>query len=81
MESKTKFIRTYKSDISTSIWYYDLNKFKNGPVKVEIEYAPGVIESVFKVKQEKKKKVKTVKQTSTKKTTKKVVNTNLGRFI
>jgi len=47
MESKTKFIRTYKSDISTSIWYYDLNKFKNGPVKVEIEYAPGVIESVW----------------------------------
>ena len=62
-------------------YFYDLNKFKNGPVKVEIEYAPGVIESVFKVKQEKKKKVKTVKQTSTKKTTKKAVNTNLGRFI
>ena len=81
MESKTKFTRTYTSDTSTSIWYYDLNKFKNGPVKVEIEYAPGVLESIYKIKKEKKKKVKTVKQTSTKKTTKKKVNTNLGRFI
>ena len=81
MESKTKFIRTYKSDISTSIWYYDLNKFKNGPVKVEIEYAPGVLESMTDRKLKKEKKPKPVKQNSVKKPVKKKVNENLGRFI
>jgi hypothetical protein len=81
MESKTKFIRTYKSDISTSIWYYDLSKFKNGPIKTEIEYAPGVLESMTTKKLRKEKKPKTVKQKAVKKTVKKKVNTNLGRFI
>lgn len=81
MESKTKFIRTYKSDISTSIWYYDLNKFKNGPVKVEIEYAPGVLESMADRKLKKEKKPKPIKQKAVKKTVTKKVNENLGRFI
>ena len=81
MEGKTKFTRTYTTDIGTSIWYYDLNKFKNGPIKTEIEYAPGVLESMTNRKLKKEKKPKPVKQKAVKKAGKKKVNTNLGRFI
>jgi hypothetical protein len=37
----TKFERIYEDDDCISIWKYDLNKFKNGPIEVEYKYKRG----------------------------------------
>lgn len=38
----TKFERNYiNSDGTTEVWRYDLNKFKNGPIEVTINYPKG----------------------------------------
>ena len=31
-----KIVRKYENEETISIWTYDINKFKNGPVSVEI---------------------------------------------
>ena len=31
----SKFVRKYENEDTISIWTYDLDKFKNGPVSVE----------------------------------------------
>jgi len=36
-----KFERIYEDDECISIWKYDLNKFKNGPIEVEYKYKRG----------------------------------------
>jgi hypothetical protein len=36
-----KFERIYEDEETISIWKYDLNKTKNGPVEVEIKYKKG----------------------------------------
>ena len=36
-----KFERVYEDDECISIWKYDLNKFKNGPIDVEYRYKRG----------------------------------------
>ena len=41
-ESPRKFERIYKDDDGTvTIWKYDLDKTKSGPISVEIKYPPG----------------------------------------
>ena len=32
----SKFTRTYETEDTISIWTYDADKFKNGPISVEI---------------------------------------------
>jgi hypothetical protein len=32
----SKFTRTYETEDTISIWTYDKDKFKNGPISVEI---------------------------------------------
>ena len=42
-----KFKREYESYTGRrSVWTYDLDKFPNGPIKVEIFYPEGYIDSV-----------------------------------
>lgn len=38
MSDKTKFTRTYETDETIAVWTYDLDKFKNGPISVDIKY-------------------------------------------
>ena len=58
-ESKpTKFTRTYEDELTIETWKYDLKKFSNGPIEVDIKYKAGA-EKVLKqqakeVKQQKK---------------------------
>ena len=33
-----KFIRTYEDETTTEIWSFDIDKFRNGPISVEIKY-------------------------------------------
>ena len=43
IEPQTKFVREYKDGTGqvTARWYYDLNKFRNGPIMVEnLELSP-----------------------------------------
>ena len=40
-EKPTKFERIYEDEDCTSIWKYDLNKFRNGPIEVEYRYKRG----------------------------------------
>lgn len=39
VEPTTKFTRVYVDDDSTVTWHYDLTKFQNGPIKIEIDYS------------------------------------------
>jgi hypothetical protein len=58
-ESKpTKFTRTYEDELTIETWKFDLKKFNNGPIEVDIKYKAGA-EKVLKqqakeVKQQKK---------------------------
>lgn len=42
VEVITKFTRTYEDEDTTETWTYDLKKFRNGPVLVEIKYKNGL---------------------------------------
>jgi hypothetical protein len=35
---KTKYSVVYDDETTTSTWTYDLDRFKNGPISVEIHY-------------------------------------------
>jgi hypothetical protein len=61
---QTKFTRVYEDEDTKSVWTYDLNKTKSGPVSVEITYKN--LPVATKKKTAKKKAVK-------KKVTKKVI--------
>lgn len=36
-----KYQRTYEHEDSTEVWTYDTDKFRNGPISVEIKYKDG----------------------------------------
>jgi hypothetical protein len=36
-----KFVRTYEDETTTEIWTYDIDKFRNGPISVDIKYKDG----------------------------------------
>jgi hypothetical protein len=36
-----KYIRTYEHDDTTEVWTFDTDKFRNGPISVEIKYKDG----------------------------------------
>ena len=66
--SATKFTQVYRSDYTTCTWYYDYSIFKNGPIRVEIEYHDGLVE--LKPKERKTKVTKKPKATKKPKVTK-----------
>lgn len=66
MENKTRYSVVYKNAETTSTWTYDLSKFRNGPVLVEIEYHDGLVERKLK-KAKTEKPAKVVKPKPTKK--------------
>ena len=37
-----KFQRTYEDETTTEIWTFDTDKFRNGPISVDIKYKNGV---------------------------------------
>jgi len=38
MSKKEQYQQVYEDDEAVTIWTYDLTKFKNGPISVEIKY-------------------------------------------
>jgi hypothetical protein len=45
-EKPTKFEYIFEDDESKSIWKYDLNKFKNGPISVEYHWKSHYLKEV-----------------------------------
>ena len=42
-----KFTRVYEDEFTVETWTYNLDKFPNGPISVDIKYKPGA-EKAFK---------------------------------
>jgi ATPase subunit of ABC transporter with duplicated ATPase domains len=70
-----KFTRTFEDEFTTEIWEYDLDKFKQGPINVNIKYKAGaekaIKQYIKQAKQEKKVARQMKKINSRNKTTKK----------
>ncbi len=62
LEPATKFTRVYVHEDSIATWYYDLNKFQNGPIKVEIEYSKEYLARLYPKPVKKIRKTRTVKK-------------------
>ena len=57
-EAPRKFTRVYEDEYAVETWSFDIDKFRNGPISVDIKYKAGA-EKVIKLnaknnKQEKK---------------------------
>lgn len=54
-ESSTpkQFERVFKSEDCTMIWKYDLNKFTNGPISVDIKYSNEYLKEISNPKKSK----------------------------
>jgi hypothetical protein len=59
LEPATKFTRVYVSEDSTSTWHFDLTKFQNGPIKVEIEYTKEYLAKLYPKPVKKTRKTRT----------------------
>ena len=58
MSDKTKFTRTYETEDTIAVWTYDLDKFKNGPISVEIKYKYDPVKKVTNREKYSKKKTR-----------------------
>ena len=56
MSDKTKFTRTYETEDTIAVWIYDLDRFKNGPISVDIKYKYDPVKKVTNREKFSKKK-------------------------
>ena len=64
-----QFERVYDTEDCIAVWKYDLTKFTNGPVSVELKWKPTSLAATKEVKRKKLKKVVKVKPIGKKKMT------------
>ena len=57
-----KFTRTFEDDLTTEIWEYDLDKFKQGAISVNIKYKPGAEKAIKQHIKQAKQEKKTARQ-------------------
>ena len=57
-----KFTRTYEDDDTIAIWKFDLNKFTNGPIEVNIQYKAGAEKRMKERAKEAKQQKKIARQ-------------------
>jgi hypothetical protein len=57
-----KFTRTFEDEFTTEIWEYNTDKFKNGPISVDIKYKPGAEKAIKQGAKEAKKEKKIARQ-------------------
>jgi len=41
-EAPRKFTRVYEDEYAIEIWTFDIDKFRNGPISVDIKYKDGI---------------------------------------
>ena len=58
----TKFTCIFEDEYSTETWTYDLKKFKNGPINVEIKYKAGAEKAIKQRAKENKQEKKIARQ-------------------
>jgi hypothetical protein len=58
----TKFTRTYEDEDTIETWTYDLDKFPNGPISVEIKYKAGAEKRIKQGAKEIKEQQKIARQ-------------------
>ena len=58
----TKFTRTYEDEDTIETWTYDLDKFPNGPISVEIKYKAGAEKRIKQGAKETKEQQKIARQ-------------------
>ena len=57
-----KFTRTYEDDDTTETWTFDLDKFENGPISIEIKYKTGAEKRIKQRAKENTQQKKTARQ-------------------
>jgi hypothetical protein len=57
-----QFTRTYEDDDMIETWTYDLDKFKNGPINVDIKYKAGAEKRIKQRAKEAKADKRTARQ-------------------
>ena len=57
-----KFIRTYEDETTTEIWSFDIDKFRNGPISVDIKYKAGAEKAIKLNAKNNKQEKKTARQ-------------------
>ena len=65
-----KFQRTYEHEDSTEVWTFDTDKFRNGPISVDIKYKAGaekIIKQNAKLAKQEKKTARQMKKINNKK--------------
>jgi hypothetical protein len=57
-EAPRKYTRVYEDEYAIETWSFDIDKFRNGPIQVDIKYKAGVEKAIKQnakqVKQDKK---------------------------
>jgi len=57
-----KFTRVYEDDDTTTTWTFDLDKFKQGPINVDIKYKAGAEKRIKQRAKEAKQQKKLERQ-------------------
>ena len=57
-----KFIRVYEDELTMETWKFDLDKFANGPIEVDIKYKAGAEKTLKLRAKEAKQEKKIAKQ-------------------
>jgi len=57
-----KFTRVYEDDDTTTTWTFDLDKFKQGPIEVDIKYKAGAEKRIKQRAKEAKQQKKLERQ-------------------
>jgi len=56
MSKKEQYQQVYEDDETVAVWTYDLTKFKNGPISVDIKYKYDPVKKVTNRQKFSKKK-------------------------
>jgi hypothetical protein len=57
-----KFQRVYEDELTTETWTYDTDKFRNGPISVDIKYKAGAEKAIKQNAKQTKQDKKTARQ-------------------
>ena len=57
-----KFQRVYEDELTTETWIFDTDKFRNGPISVDIKYKAGAEKAMKLQAKQAKQEKKTARQ-------------------
>ena len=57
-----KFQRVYEDELTTETWSFDTDKFRNGPISVDIKYKSGAEKAMKLAAKQSKQEKKTARQ-------------------